>query len=70
MIFDKANRLNEKTFVGLRNFYFDCSMCGLTSAATCSRFHAITGGKGPASGQCPLDSAPTARPRMFHKLDH
>jgi hypothetical protein len=44
---------------------FDSGMFRLTVDATCSSFFSNTGKNGPASGQCPLDSAPTADPRMI-----
>jgi len=70
MSLTKHNRFCENSFVARENFYFEESMAGLTVCATCSSFAIITGGKVPTSGQCPLDSAPTACPRMFYNFDH
>jgi hypothetical protein len=70
MSFTKHNLFCENSFALQEEFYFEGPMAGLTVCATCSSFAAITGGKVPTSGQCPLDSAPTARPRMFYKIDH
>jgi hypothetical protein len=63
MSFTKAKGRNSKVLT-LRN---NCKMrmFRLTIATTCSSLRAITGGKCPTSGQCPLDSAPTAGPRML-----
>jgi len=65
-----SKHIGANPVVTLRHFDYVQPMLGLTSDSTCSSFDSITGGKGPTSGQCPLDSAPTAGPRMLHKFYH
>jgi hypothetical protein len=49
---------------------YDYKTFRLTEISTCSSLASITGANRPASGLCPLDSAPTACPRMIYEAYH